>query len=80
MNLINREKIATLCLVLCMFFNPLGFDALFKMVMELTGSYWITDLIFYLTSALFLGLYFLLHKINPVNHVKQKFKKNGEKL
>jgi hypothetical protein len=80
MNPINREKIATLCLVLCMFFNPLGFDALFKIVMELTGSYWTTDLIFYLTSGLFLGLYFFFRKINPITHIKTKIKKNGKKF
>jgi hypothetical protein len=50
-----------------MFFNPLGFDILFKLVMVLTGSYWITDLLFYLAAGLFLGLYFLLrYKINKI--------------
>jgi hypothetical protein len=44
------------------FFNPLGFDALFKWVMNLTGSYWITDAIFYLTSAVLFTLYFYLSK------------------
>jgi uncharacterized membrane protein len=44
------------------FFNPLGFDALFALVMKLTGSYWITDIIFYFLSASFFGLYILLRK------------------
>jgi ABC-type multidrug transport system permease subunit len=48
--------------MLAMFFNPLGFDALFKMVMDWTGSYWITDVIFYGIALLFLGLYFLVNK------------------
>lgn len=77
---INRRKIATISLVLAMFFNPLGFDALFKLVMNLTGSYWITDLIFYLTSALFLGLYFFLINLNPVTHIKTKVKNYGKKF
>lgn len=48
--------------MLAMFFNPLGFDALFKLVMDCTGSYWITDAIFYGVSLMFLGLYFYLSK------------------
>jgi hypothetical protein len=48
--------------MLAMFFNPFGFDALFKMVMDWTGSYWITDAIFYGIAVLFLGLYFLVNK------------------
>ena len=48
--------------MLAMFFNPLGFDALFKLVMDWTGSYWTTDLLFYLASASFFGLYFLFKK------------------
>lgn len=58
------KNAATFCLMAAMFFNPLGFDALFKVIMELTGSYWITDLIFYLIAGLFFGLYFLLHKLS----------------
>lgn len=58
-----KERILTFILMIAMFFNPIGFDALFACVMKLTGSYWITDLIFYLTSALFFGLYFLLRKL-----------------
>lgn len=58
---------ATFCLMTAMFFNPLGFDALFKAVMNWTGSYWITDLIFYFVAALFLGLYFLFKKLSKRN-------------
>jgi len=53
---------ATGCLMAAMFFNPLGFDALFKLVMDWTGSYWITDLIFYCAALFFLGCYFLLKR------------------
>lgn len=79
MTRIDKEKIATLSLILSMFFNPLGFDALFSAVMTLTGSYWITDIIFYLISLSFLGLYFLFQGINPIEHVKNKLKKNNGK-
>jgi hypothetical protein len=56
------KKAKTLTLVLATFFNPLGFDALFHQVMTWTGSYWITDVIFYGVSVFFFGLYFLLAK------------------
>jgi hypothetical protein len=56
------KKLRTLVLVLATFFNPLGFDALFHLVMTWTGSYWITDAIFYGVSGLLFGLYFLLSK------------------
>jgi len=55
-----------------MFFLPLGYDALFLLIMNLTGSYWITDLIFYLLSASFLGYYFYLSKINPIDYFRLK--------
>ena len=50
--------------MLAMFFNPFGFDALFALVMEWTGSYWITDLIFYGVSGCFFGLYFFSTKLS----------------
>jgi len=59
---IRRKKLATICLFFAMFINPFGFDILFKLVIDLTKSYWITDLIFYLTSALFFCLYFYLSR------------------
>jgi hypothetical protein len=56
------KRLRTVVLVLATFFNPLGFDALFHLVMTWTKSYWITDAIFYGVSAFFFGLYFLLSK------------------
>lgn len=59
----NKIKLAmTIALMIGTFFNPLGFDALFRAMMNWTGSYWITDIIFYCLSGLFFGLYFLLRK------------------
>jgi hypothetical protein len=52
-------------LMLAMFFNPFGFDALFALVMEWTGSYWTTDFVFYCLSGLFFGLYYLHAKFYP---------------
>lgn len=51
-------KVSTVMLMIATFFNPLGFDALFALVMKLTGSYWITDIVFYSVSLLFFGLYY----------------------
>jgi hypothetical protein len=63
----NNQKslTGTWILILATFFNPLGFDALFALVMKWTGSYWITDAIFYCLSAFFFGLYFLFFREKP---------------
>lgn len=55
-----KRRLAMTFLILATFFNPFGFDAIFRLIMEWTGSYWITDLIFYCLSGLFFGLYFWL--------------------
>jgi hypothetical protein len=47
-------------LMLAMFFLPLGYDALFKLMMEVTGSYWGADIVFYSISASFWLSYILL--------------------
>ena len=57
------KRLKTIALILATFFNPLGFDALFAIITKWTGSYLITDILFYMASALFFGLYFLLAKI-----------------
>lgn len=62
-------------LMLGMFFNPLGFDILFYMILKATGSYGITTFIFYLLSVLSFGLYFYFSKINPLSNLKNKIKK-----
>ena len=57
-----RSVLAKICLVFGTFFNPLGFDAAFALVTKLTGSYMITDIIFYSVALLFFGLYFILSR------------------
>jgi hypothetical protein len=65
------KRASTFFLILATFFNPLGFDALFALVMKWTGSYWITDAIFYCLSAFFFGLYWVLSsKIKKKSHGK----------
>ena len=56
---------AKLSLFFCLFFNPCGYDAIFKMVLDATGDYWTTVRVFYLVAGLFLGLHFYFSKVNP---------------
>lgn len=46
--------------MLAMFFLPFGYDALFKFIMDITGSYWAADMVFYSVSGSFFISYFLL--------------------
>jgi hypothetical protein len=72
MKVVNREKLATLFLFLGTFFNPMGYDALLKWLMDVTGSYWFSISIFYLVSLCFFTLYFLFGKVNPLKIFKKK--------
>lgn len=65
MNKEKKNKVAILCLTLGMFFNPFGYDVLFKMVQDLTGDYWTTVRVFYCLAGLFFGLYFYYSGTNP---------------
>jgi hypothetical protein len=57
-------------LMLAMFFLPFGYDALFKLLMEITGSYWAADIIFYFISGCFwLSYIFFSRKISNSNEV-----------
>jgi hypothetical protein len=49
-------------LMLAMFFLPFGYDFLFKLIMEVSGSFWVADLIFYGISGFFFASYILLSK------------------
>jgi len=55
-------------LMLAMFFLPFGYDYLFKIIMDLTGSYWTADMIFYGISIIFFTIYIMstlkLKKLN----------------
>ena len=61
---LSKKRLAIFCLFMSSFFLPFGYDALFLLIMELTGSYWITDVIFYLISGVFFILYILLQKLH----------------
>lgn len=65
----NRKKISTIFLLCGMFFNPFGYDALFKMILDSTGSYWVTVSIFYCLAVSCFGLYFIFSGTNPIKLV-----------
>lgn len=79
MKVVNR-KVATFCLMVGMFLNPLGYDIIFAMILRLTDSYIVTTLIFYLLSAVFFGLFFLFSGINPINFIRDRFRDLKNKL
>lgn len=58
----KRENIAKICLVLGTFINPFGFDAAFAFTTKLTGSYVLTDVIFYGLALFFFGLYYFFSR------------------
>ena len=60
--IVSFLKNPAIYLILGMFFFPLGFDILFKVIMDMTGSFWITDAIFYIISIFFFILSYLLSK------------------
>jgi hypothetical protein len=63
-NLIEKEKrllfLKDTCLMLAMFFLPFGYDALFKLIMDWSGSYWVADIVFYSISGCFWLSFILL--------------------
>lgn len=73
MKVLSREKLATLFLFLGTFFNPMGYDAILKWLIDTTGSYWFSISIFYLLSLFFFTLYFIFAKLNPLKiFIKKK--------
>ena len=70
MNPINRQKIATISLILGTLFCPIGYDAIFRFTMSVVGSYWLADMVFYCISFFFFFLYCFLSKTNPIKYVK----------
>jgi hypothetical protein len=70
---IRLEFLKESSLMLAMFFLPFGYDALFKMIMDATGSYWAADIVFYSISGSFWLSYILLTR-----HLRKQAK--SEKL
>jgi len=66
----TKTKLATLFLMLGMFFNPFGFDAIQIMLMKLTGSYLGANLVLYCLAGFCFGLYFYFSGSNPFITIK----------
>jgi len=60
-------------LMLALFVNPFGYDALFAWTMKQTGSFMTADLIFYGIAFMFFGLYFYLIRLHPIKYTIQTF-------
>jgi hypothetical protein len=56
------RKLKEASLMLAMFFLPFGYDFLFKLIMDVSGSYWIADITFYSISGSFWLSYILLSR------------------
>ena len=54
------------------FFLPLGYDILFKTILDYTNSYLITDLVFYSISFMFLITYLIITKKNIATDVDKR--------
>ena len=52
-----------IALAIALFFNPLGYNELFALIMSLTSSYWITASIFYCLAGMFFVVYFILRSV-----------------
>jgi len=57
-----KENLATLCLVMAMFFNPFGFDLVQYWLIQALGSLWKANFALYCIAGLFFGLYILLRQ------------------
>ncbi len=67
----TKQKLATLFLMMGMFFNPFGFDAIQIMLIKLTGSYYGANLVLYCLAVSCFGLYFLFSGGNPIKEIKE---------
>lgn len=54
------------------FFLPFGYDFLFKTILDYTGSYVITDSVFYITSFVLFIIHFTINKTNPLDEIQKR--------
>lgn len=66
----KNQKLATVFLMIAMFLNPLGFDAIQMILIDLTESYWSANLVMYCLAVFFFGLYFFYSGNNPIKEIK----------
>lgn len=66
--------------MLATFFLPMGYDVLFKALLDYTGSYLMTDTIFYAISLIFMIIHFIITKTNPLKEIEKRWLKVKFKL
>ena len=59
-----QDNLSQLFLMLALFFNPFGFDAVQYSLMMWTGSLWKANFILYCVAAVFFGFYLYLRKLS----------------
>jgi hypothetical protein len=59
-----QDNLSQLFLMLALFFNPFGFDAVQYSLMLWTGSLWKANFILYCVAAVFFGFYLYLRNIS----------------
>jgi hypothetical protein len=59
-----QDNLSQLFLMLALFFNPFGFDAVQYSLMLWTGSLWKANFILYCIAAVFFGFYLYLRKLS----------------
>ena len=91
----NKKKLATVCLMIGMFLNPMGFDAIQLTLIHITGSLLRANFVLYCLASFFFGLYFFFSGNNPIKEISDvvrsiyedkikhyycKFKNKNEKI
>lgn len=59
-----HENLSQIFLMLALFFNPFGFDAVQYSLILLTGSLWNANFVLYCIAAAFFGLYFYFRRLS----------------
>jgi hypothetical protein len=59
-----QDNLSQIFLMLALFFNPFGFDAVQYSLILLTGSLWKANFVLYCIAAVFFGLYIYFRKLS----------------
>jgi hypothetical protein len=59
-----QDNLSQVFLMLALFFNPFGFDAVQYSLILLTGSLWKANFVLYCIAGLFFGLYIYFRKLS----------------
>jgi hypothetical protein len=61
-----QDNLSQIFLMLALFFNPFGFDAVQYFLILLTGSLWSANFVLYCIAGVFFGLYIYFRKLSKV--------------